>query len=151
MALSSFWVTGTRKRFMTCLFDFPLISLSVIRFSTIFNLTGWRGEEVNSRKHSTEGKRAKVGNTFSTYLLLILQLAPGMLIQLSESKGGHLCEGCLCVCLRGREGGAGGLSSLSSTYAVCLLLGSTRTVTSIHNLNFVWICTHPWLSTSCPP
>ena len=57
------------------------------------------------------------------------------------------------VCVFEGEGGegGGGLSSLSSTYAVCLLLESTRTVTSIHNLNFVWICTHPWLSTSCPP
>lgn len=93
---------------MTCLFDFPLISLSVIRFSTIFNLTGRRGEEVNSRKHSIEGECAKVGNIVSIYLLLILQLAPGMLIQLSESKGGHLFEECR-VCLLG----GGALSSLS--------------------------------------
>ena len=86
---------------MTCLFDFPLISLSIISFSTIFNLTGRRGEEVNSRKHHIEGKRAKVGNIFSRCLLLILQLAPGMLIQLSESKGGHLFEAGCGVCLLG--------------------------------------------------
>ena len=132
MALSTFWTTGTRRRSMTCLFDFRLISLSVIRFSTIFNLTGWRGEEVNSRKHSIEGKRAKVSNIFRTYLLLILQLAPGMLIQLSKSKGGHLFEGC----------GVGGraLSSLSGIFklkVVCLLFKWTGTVTSTHSLNFL--------------
>ena len=79
---------------------FSFISLSFIRFSTIFNLTGWRGEEVNSRKHSIEGKRAKVGN-IQHILAFNSAISARDAYQLSESKGGYLFEGCLCVCLRG--------------------------------------------------